>query len=115
MLYTHSLKRAVRGLTRAWRSGFTGAGTLSSRVLTGQMRRNWASPCQGPQKSLYCPEMHRAGACGPWPRHVAVQFGDSLVSGQQAQGLASLQGLHLVTVSCFSFIFLFQLSIPRVL
>ena len=36
------------------------------------------------------------------------------MSGQQARGLASLQGLHLVTFSCFSFLFLFQLSTLRV-
>ena len=77
------------------------------------MRRNYASPCQGPQKSPSCLEMHRAGACGPCPRPVSVQFGDLLVSGLQARGLASLQGLHLVSFS-FSFLSFFQLSTSRV-
>ena len=58
--------------------------------------------------------MHRAGSFGPCPRPVDIHFGDSLVSGQQARGLASFQGLPLVIFSCFSFLFLFQLSTPRV-
>ena len=41
-------------------------------------------------------------------------LGTRWLSGQQARGLASLQGLHLVIFSCFSFLFLFQLSTPRV-
>ena len=34
MLCTHSLKRPVKGLTRAWWSAFIETGTLSSRLLT---------------------------------------------------------------------------------
>ena len=35
------------------------------------------------------------------------------MSGHQARGLASFQGPHLVSFSCFSFLFLFQLSTSR--
>lgn len=45
---------------------------------------------------------------------MSVQFGDLLVSGHQARGLALLQGLHLVSFSSFSFLSFFQLSTSRV-
>ena len=56
MLWTHSFTRRIKGLTRAWWSGFTGTGTLSIQQATHLTEEEKLSlPFLGAPKDPYCP------------------------------------------------------------